>query len=95
MRNRMRLNPQGAGRSERIDCGLPPPLGFITMTMELAMMAPTERNGELITDLAPERPALRKAQVMSVRWLTAANQAWLMSDKSNVVAVTYPARLRQ
>ena len=36
------------------------------MTMKLAVMATTERHGELVADLAAERSVLGKAQVMGV-----------------------------
>jgi hypothetical protein len=50
----MCFEPEDARRRARIDTDLIPPRGFITATMHLAMMAPTEWNGELIADLAPE-----------------------------------------
>jgi hypothetical protein len=52
------------------------------MAMDLAMMAPTQRHGELIADLAPERPALREAQMVGIRRLAAANEASLRGDES-------------
>jgi hypothetical protein len=57
------------------------------MTMQLAMMAAAQRDGELIADLAGERPALGKAQVMGIARLTAADQARLLGDEIHVVAV--------
>jgi hypothetical protein len=32
--------------------------------MDLAVMSPTQGHGEFITDLAPERPALREPQMV-------------------------------
>ena len=39
---------------------------FIAVTVNFAMMPPTPGNGELIGGLAPERPGLRKSQVIRV-----------------------------
>jgi hypothetical protein len=50
----MFFKPKDARRRARIDTGLIPPNGFIAAMMHLAMMPPTEWNGELITDLTPE-----------------------------------------
>ena len=62
--------------------------------MEFAMMAAAERHGELIARLAAESAALRKAQMMGVARLPAADQARLAGDKSDVVAVADTPRLR-
>ena len=50
----MCFKPKDARRRARIDTGTLPPRGFIAAAMDLAMMAPTEWDGELIADLAPE-----------------------------------------
>ena len=91
----MRFEPQRAGRNGRINSDLPPPRGFVAATMHLAMVPSTQGHGELIADLAPERPALRKAQVMGIRGLATANQTRLLGHMSDVIAVPNPARLRQ
>jgi hypothetical protein len=51
----MCFKPKDARRRARIDAGFNPPPGLIAATMHLAMMPPTEWNGELIADLAAER----------------------------------------
>ena len=94
-RQRMRFQPQRAGRNDGIYSDLPPPCGFIAVAMHLAMVPSTQGDGELIADLAPERPALREAQVMGIRGLATANQTGLLGHMSDVVAVSNPARLRQ
>ncbi len=91
----MRLKPQGPGSGERIDSGLAPPLSFITMAMELTMMPAAQRHGELIADLAPERPALRKAQVMGIARPAAADEARLLGNIADMLAIAHPARLRE
>lgn len=64
------------------------------MAMEFAMMPAAKGYGELVTDLTPERPALRKAQVMRIRGLPATNEAWLLRHISDVVAISDPPRHR-
>ena len=91
---RVRLQPKRAGLDGRIDSGLPPPTGFISTAVHLAMMAPAQRYREFIADLATERWGLRKAQVVGVRWLPLANQAWLFGNESDVIAVADPAGFR-
>ena len=50
----MGFKPKDASRGARIDTHLLPPRGFVAAAMHLAMMPPTEWNGELIADLTPE-----------------------------------------
>jgi hypothetical protein len=52
----MSFKPQGARRGNRIDTRLLPPSDFITTTVGLAVMSPTERDRKLITDLATKCP---------------------------------------
>ena len=59
------------------------------------MVAATQGNSELVADLAAERPALAKTQMMGIARLATANQARLLGDVPDVVAVPNPARLRQ
>ena len=61
--------------------------------MNFAMMPPTQGNRELIAGLAPERPGLRKSQVVGVRRLPAANQARLLGNRFDVIPVPNSARL--
>jgi hypothetical protein len=62
--------------------------------MDLTVMAPTERHGELIADLPPERSTLSETQMMGIRGLPTANEAWLLCHISDVVAISDPARHR-
>jgi hypothetical protein len=59
--------------------------------MDLAMVTATERDGELVADLASECPRLRKAQVMRIRRLAAAEEGGI--DKS-ALALPEPRRVR-
>jgi hypothetical protein len=57
----MGFQPKGARGDSRIDTGFLPPCGFIATAMNLAVMAPAQRYGELVTDLAAKRRRLRKS----------------------------------
>ena len=59
------------------------------------MVPPAQRDGELVTHLAPECSALRKSKVVSIGGLPPANQTRMLGDKLDVMTVTNPARLRQ
>ena len=63
------------------------------MAMQFAMMTAAERHGELVADLAAERPALGKAQVMGVGRLAAADQTRLLRHKAHMVAIADAPRL--
>jgi hypothetical protein len=88
----MGLQPQSTGGNGRIDTGLLPPSGFVTAAMSLAVMAPAQRDGELIAYFSPERAMLREPQVMGIGGAGAANQTWLFGHKLDVVSVTKAAR---
>ena len=57
------------------------------------MMAPAQRDRELIADFAAECRVLGEAQVMGVGRLAAADQTRLLGHISDVISVTNPARL--
>jgi hypothetical protein len=79
---------------QRIDTGLAPPRGFVAVAMELAMMPPAKRHGELVAGFSTKRPALGKAQVVGVTGSSSADQAGLLGDEADVVAVADAAGLR-
>ena len=89
----MRLQPQRAGGDGRIDTGLLPPSGFITRAMDLTVVAPAQRYGELIAHFSPERAVLREAQVMGIGGSAPADQAGLFNHEFDMVFVTKAARL--
>jgi hypothetical protein len=91
----MRANPQDAGDNSRINLSLSPPCGFIAAAVNFAMVPPTQRHRELVTNLAPESRRLRKAQVVSVCGVSPANKTGLLGNVSDVIAVPNAARLRQ
>jgi hypothetical protein len=62
----MGFKPQRASHCRWVNPGLPPPSGFITAAVDLAMVAAIQRDNKLVADLASESPALRKAQMMGI-----------------------------
>src|SRR6516165_12003997 len=88
----MRFHPQRTSSNDRIDTNLVPPCSFITRPMDLPMMSPAQRDGELIAHLTTQRAVLHKAQVMGIRGSAGANQAGLSGHMSNVLSVANPTR---
>ena len=86
-RKRVRFQPQFSCRDGRIDPRLPPPCYFVAAAVNLAVVAATQGNGELVADFAAERPALAIAQMMGIARLATANQARMLGDVPDVVAV--------
>jgi hypothetical protein len=60
--------------------------------MDLAMVAPAQRDGKLIADLAPKAAQLGEPQMVGIRGPPAANQARLFDYVLDVVAVTDTSR---
>ena len=83
----MASKPQRTGGRGRINGLFPPPGGLVAGTMQLAMVAATQRNRELVADLSSHRPALSKAKVVGVRRASSTDQAGLLGNCTNVVAV--------
>src|SRR5262249_6380105 len=63
--------------------------------MELPVVPAAEGYRELIADFETDCPGLRKAQVMGIAGLPAADQAWLRGDKFQMRLVTQPLRFGQ
>ncbi len=70
-------------------CALPPG-GLITVPVQLAMMGPAHRNGELIADLASQGPRLGKAQMVGVGRSSTAYQARLSGYVLAMILVAQP-----
>jgi len=60
--------------------------------MHRPMMPATERDRELITDLAAERTRLGKSEVVGIRWLAAAHETCLLGDIAQVLPVAIATR---
>ena len=89
----MRLQPQITGTRERIDSGFAPPSRFITMAMQLTMMATAQGDSELIADLAAERPALGETHVVGVAGLAATEETRLLRHKAHMLPIADAPRL--
>jgi hypothetical protein len=74
----MGFKPQCPGGDRGVETKLLPPPRFITVTVNFTMVSPAQRDGEFVTDLATERPVLRKAQMMGVAGPSSADQAGLL-----------------
>ena len=62
--------------------------------MNLTVMSATERDGELVADLAAERRCLGKAQMMGIGGAAATDETRLLGNRFNVVTVTDPPDYR-
>jgi hypothetical protein len=78
----MRLKPQTSCGNVRVNAGSSPPVAFVTVAMNLAMMHSTERDNPLVADLSSQCAALRKAQMMGIGRCAATDEARLARDKS-------------
>jgi hypothetical protein len=56
----------------------------------LLVMVATEGDGELVADFETQSSGLGKAQVMRIRWLTAADETRLGRHKSQMIFVAKP-----
>ena len=69
----MSFDPKRAGCRGGVNASLLPPCGFVAVAVEFAVVAATKRHSELVADLARQRPALGKAQVVRVGRLATAD----------------------
>ena len=74
-------SPQPLRRVQRIDIEVSPPRAFVTAMVKLAMMKPTEWDGEFVTHFAPECPLLSKPKVMRIRRAATAGQTGQGGDE--------------
>jgi hypothetical protein len=57
-------------------------------------MGAAQRHREFVAGLASERPRLHVPKMVRVRWLAAANEAWLLSHVTQMLPVAVPPRCR-
>ena len=57
------------------------------MSMDLAVMEPTDRHGELVADLAPKRTGLGKSEMMRIGGCAATDDAGLAGHELAVILV--------
>ena len=65
------------------------PRALVATTVQLAMVQPADRQGELVADLASHRPLLCE---LDVRRGSAADQTWLGGQKPQMLAVALTHR---
>src|SRR5664280_1349095 len=75
---------------QRIDLYPLPPCRLVAMPVQLAVMDTAYRDGELVADLAAERPRLGKTQMVSIGRGAAAHHAGLGGHEFAVVLVAQP-----
>src|SRR5215218_5561784 len=67
---------------------------FVPAAVQLAMMDATQGNGELVANLAPERPRLGKAQMVGITRRAPTDETRLGRDELKVPLVASAPRLR-
>ena len=72
-----RVLPEPERDWKRINVDLAPPCGLVTLAMKLAVVDPTNRDGELIAHSVSEGARLHKREVMRIRRRSAAYKARL------------------
>src|SRR5262245_53563697 len=80
--------PELARHFHGVDTGRLPPCALVAGAMDRAVMGTAQRDGEFVAGPSAERPRLGVPKMMRVRWLAAAYEAGLSSDKAQVFAVT-------
>ena len=96
----------GNGRDEKPPCVLPkperrcsginvdqrPPCFLVDLAVQLAVVDPAKRDGELVADLATEGARLHKAEMVGIAGLSTTYQARERGDKIEVLLVADPPR---
>ena len=86
----MSCQPKAARGCQRFDPSSRPPISFLADAMQFAVMCSAQRNRELITDLLSKSAILRELEVMRVARLTSAEQARLLRDEPQMMAIALP-----
>ena len=63
-----------------VDACSVPPCPLVAGAMDGAVMGAAKGHGEFVAGFPAERAWLRMPQMVRVRWLAAADEAWLLSD---------------
>jgi hypothetical protein len=80
---------------KRINVDLAPPRGLVTLAMKLAVVDPTNRDGELIADSVSECTRLHKRQMVRIRRRPAAYKARLPGHELPVLLIAQANRFAQ
>ena|SRR6478672_8484733 len=86
------LLPKPTSSFDRINSGCFPPRAFVGRAVDGPVMQATERDREFIARFAAQRAWLDVPKMMRVRWLAAADEARLLSDEAQMLAISIPAR---
>jgi len=65
-----------------------PPSEFVAAPVELAMVRATQRHGEFVAHLAPERALLSKPKMVCIRRSATAGQAELGAHEFEVIPIS-------
>src|SRR4051794_30200100 len=78
---------------QRIDLHVGPPRLFITLPVQRLMVGPTQRDGKLVADLAPERTRLRELEMVRIDRRPLTNETGQSPDESEMCLASFPRRL--
>jgi hypothetical protein len=90
----MRVCPKLVGHCDGVNLSVLPPGGFVTASVDFAVMAAAQRNCEFIADLTSKRTALCEPEMVSIRRSAPADETWLSGNKLHMVFVAKPSRFR-
>jgi hypothetical protein len=83
----VRHGPEVACRFEGLKAVSQPPIAFLAGAVQFTVMCSAKRDREFVADLLTEPALLRKAQMVRVAGLAAADEAGLPGDKAQVLLV--------
>src|SRR5215831_13975858 len=86
------LPPELPGDLNGIDAGCLPPGPLVASAMDGAVMRAAERDGEFVARFAAECPRLQVAKMMRIGLFAPANEARLLGNITQVLAVTIAPR---
>jgi len=90
-----RVLPEPERDWKRIDGELAPPRGLVTVAMKLAVVDPTNRDGELVADSVSKGTRLHKCEMMRIRRRPAAYKARLPGHELPVLLIAQANRFAQ
>jgi hypothetical protein len=84
--------PELARDLDRVYAGRLPPCSLVAGAVDLTVVNTAERDGEFVASPSTEGPRLHVSKMMRVRRLAAADEACLLGDVTQMLAVAVPAR---
>jgi hypothetical protein len=92
MHVRMRFSPERGRNRQWIDPQALPPGSLVSSAVQFAMMKAADGNGVFVADFAARGGRLRKFDVMGITGRSAAYEAGLLRDKSEVCPISFAHR---